>query len=762
MENDRQESQAQSHGEDSIANNSQTIDEVENVTHQKIAKALSKLAVQDGVTKEDSDERSDKEVTSDICDLSKGCVDNTKSQTDKNVEVDPALVEAMRVNRDKLFVRKYEKEMEDQIRNNNVSQWELPLMNTYQRMLVHRIADHYRLGHSLDPTTKQVTLLKKEDTYIPDILVSVLAEHERLSDPVEFPPLLKSLSGQSTPANGATSASSVPGPLAGFRIMRREGANSASRSESSRNGSNTPEDGNNTRKDRKTMTMEEREAAYKEARQRIFGSEEVDEHNSESAEPSTGTTPFQDRKNTGSSRSTTPFNSVGEVVSRQAPSQEESVSPYFPELPSQNAYANHQISTQYPYPNGGWPSLQIAVDGYGRPLQPQHWPPPQQQYAYDPQSAPFLYPYAENTSNSGISSRSTSISTGTEGAGSAHSSTSDPYASGQAGPSNHSTSSLLNSSIMQSRSQSVSPSSPFVPRMQPTSGNNTPGGSYVSPQSATSTPQNAPWTAAYPYYGAVNYSTPASPMDSNRNQHVTSNLYINQNGANGQFFHPAGTSFNAPYPRPPLQGNSAWPNGVPQGTYFGNAPAQQSSQYDPYLGTGRGRGRVSQGSERSLYDPNKPSTPKSASSTSSSRHSLGKSSSAAAMLENGFGHSRMSGSSGMSTPVSSRAITPIGDQARRSSSSNTRNGHPVPSAAGSTGSSSSISSINHPSLPARPNWVTRQNNSSHSTQSTVAESESCNIEKQSNGDEITSSTDDLGGLDIKQTGLNGQDSGGKG
>lgn len=721
----------QQHGPE--VNGNRTINQADDMTHQNIANALSRLSIE----KEKIDKESDE-----VCDQQSTPI-STKEQTEsgqstKNEQVDSALVEAMRVPRDKAFVRKYEKEMEDQIRNLDVIQWELPLMNTYQRMLVHRIADHYGLGHSLDPTTKQVTLVKKESTHIPETLVSILAERERLSDPADFPPLFKSLSGQNTPANG--SASTPSGSQAAVRIMRREGGSNASRSESFRNGSNTPEDGNSTRKDRKNMTMEEREAAYKEARQRIFGSEEAEETNSETTEPSNSGATTLDRRETrniGSSRSTTPFSSASDVTPRKIASHDEHSNVSSSEfIPSQNASVNHQPS-HYPYSNGAWPGVQ--VDAYGRQFQPQAWPPAQQHYAYDPQAAPFPSPYGDNSS---ISSRSTSVSTSTEGAGSGNSSMSEQYISSQAGPSNYGTPSLFNSAMMQSRSQSVSPNSPFVPRTQASSGNSTPGGSYAYPQSATSPPQNAPWGTVHPYYGQLNYSTPASPMDNSRNQYLMTNPYV---GANGQH--------TPSYPRQPIQGNGAWANGAPYGTHF--VPAQQMSQQDPSnMGTGHGRGRVSQGSERGLFDPNKPlkTSSSSSSSTPNNRHSLGKSVSAAAVLENGLGQQRST--SGMSTPISSRAITPSGDQIRRSSSSNTKNGHPI--STGSTSSSSSISSINHPSLPARPNWVTRQSNSSQSIQSNLTESETSSAEKNANGNGTTiSNTDSVVMNESKQADLHG-------
>ncbi|PWN33741.1 uncharacterized protein FA14DRAFT_173499 [Meira miltonrushii] len=743
METEENNLQQQAHVQNPIACDSNDITrQTENGTHQNIAKALSKLSVQNEKVENESNEQS---LPPSASSSSKAQTEDTMNST--NEQVDPALVEAMRVPRDKVFIRKYEKEMEDQIRNTQVIQWELPLMNTYQRMLVHRIADHYGLGHSLDPTTRQVTLVKKESTQIPEVLVSVLAAKERLSDPVDFPPLHNSLSGQSTPASGSTPAQREP--PTGVRIMLREAGSNRS---GSRNGSNTPDDGNGSRKDNKNKTMQEREASYKEARERIFGKEEAKETNSEATERPSSNAPCLDRKdlkNVGLSRSSSPsFSSGSTVTPRKATSHDESGTASSSEYPPQNAPVSH-LPISYPYSTGGWQGMQ--VDAYGRPFQPQAWPPIQAQYAYDPQAPSFPSPYADNAS---ISSRSTSISTSTEGAGSANSSISEQFASPQPGQSNYSTSSLLNSAMMQGRSQSASPISPFVPRTQTSSGNSTPGGSYAYPQSATSPPQSAPWgTTGQPYYGHLNYSTPPSPMDNNRNQYIAANSYVNPNGANGQY--------NPGYLRQSMQGNGAWSHAVPQGTHFGNVPAQQMPQQDPYMGTGRGRGRVSQGSERGLYDPNKPPTPKSASSTSSNRHSLGKSSSAAAVLENGLNQHRMSGSSGMSTPISSRAITPNNDQLRRSSSSNTRNGHPAPPATGSTSSLSSISSINHPSLPARPNWVTRQSGSSQSVQSNVTEIEVSNAES-TNGNGITSNADNAGVTEINRADLNGQETSGKG
>ncbi len=39
-------------------------------------------------------------------------------------------------------------------------------MNSYQRMLLHRLADVFRLVHSLDPYTKAVRLTKQPGSFV--------------------------------------------------------------------------------------------------------------------------------------------------------------------------------------------------------------------------------------------------------------------------------------------------------------------------------------------------------------------------------------------------------------------------------------------------------------------------------------------------------------------------------------------------------------------------------------------------------------------
>ncbi|PWN47049.1 hypothetical protein IE53DRAFT_371793 [Violaceomyces palustris] len=192
--------------------------------------------------------------------------------------LDDTLLGAIRNSRDRVFFMQHEREMAAMVNDSNRHTWELPLMNAYQRLLVHRCADQFQLIHQLDPLTKSVTLTRQACTKLPEVRLSqqalALIEKEFGSSP----------GTPGTPPASASGTSSSQTPPAGFRIMRRDPGSgsrssltqstpvSASNSDSERSEVTGAGSSGRTRlKDRKHMTIEEREAAYKEARERIFG-----------------------------------------------------------------------------------------------------------------------------------------------------------------------------------------------------------------------------------------------------------------------------------------------------------------------------------------------------------------------------------------------------------------------------------------------------------------------------------------------------------
>ncbi|KAL7273984.1 hypothetical protein RUND412_003145 [Rhizina undulata] len=164
-------------------------------------------------------------------------------------EPDQRLLDALETPRDRLFVIKLEQDIVNFIRENNCEIFDLPPINAYHRLLTHKMAEYYRLTHVADATGSSVRLYRGQFARIPPVR---LCERQVAS------------SSRHSPSN-----STVPA----VKIMKR------TRSE---RGTDTPPDQSNSTPKKpssesssgdgssKVTTREEREAAYLEARARIF------------------------------------------------------------------------------------------------------------------------------------------------------------------------------------------------------------------------------------------------------------------------------------------------------------------------------------------------------------------------------------------------------------------------------------------------------------------------------------------------------------
>lgn len=179
---------------------------------------------------------------------------------------DEKLIEALQSPRDRLFVVKIEQDFIDFIKDSRESEYSLPNCNTFYRMLAHRLADYYMLGHVVDSTMTGVKITRTPFCRIP-------------------PPL-------SQMVDATKGADTPPVELPARKIMRREDAKSGTNTASnSQNPSKTTSevdgsDGSNDGKDKGALTREEREARYREARQRIFGAESEEAAAAETSEAS--------------------------------------------------------------------------------------------------------------------------------------------------------------------------------------------------------------------------------------------------------------------------------------------------------------------------------------------------------------------------------------------------------------------------------------------------------------------------------------------
>ncbi|EON62867.1 hypothetical protein W97_02092 [Coniosporium apollinis CBS 100218] len=172
---------------------------------------------------------------------------------------DEKLLEALESPRDRLFVLKTEQDIIDFVNDSKNTSTDLPQCNAFYRMLTHRLADYYDLGHVLDDSLSAVRIFKQ----------TTIA---RLPPP---------LSGISNPPTGANTP---PNLQPARKIMRRgdggknaSGVNTSTNSEGASKATSEAEGsdgGEGEGKSKAALTRQEREAKYNEARLRIFGNVE--------------------------------------------------------------------------------------------------------------------------------------------------------------------------------------------------------------------------------------------------------------------------------------------------------------------------------------------------------------------------------------------------------------------------------------------------------------------------------------------------------
>ncbi|KAG0249514.1 hypothetical protein BG011_009221 [Mortierella polycephala] len=144
--------------------------------------------------------------------------------------LDEFLVNALKNRQDRIFLLKLDREFCNFINNPSQEQLEFPSLNSYYRMVIHRVANYFKIIRHVEPHQKKIVLFKTEHSAIPALRFSDLVEEEE-EQPIKPMILLKRNTGRTS------------------------------------NGVSTPE---TPEPDRKTMTIKEREEAYARARARIF------------------------------------------------------------------------------------------------------------------------------------------------------------------------------------------------------------------------------------------------------------------------------------------------------------------------------------------------------------------------------------------------------------------------------------------------------------------------------------------------------------
>ncbi|KDQ26668.1 hypothetical protein PLEOSDRAFT_1113166 [Pleurotus ostreatus PC15] len=189
-------------------------------------------------------------------------------------DVDPQILEALK-SKDRLYVLKLGELMEGLI-NDRRQRIDLTPSTTYQRLLVHRCSAYYGLRPENDPTTKGISVTYVVESQIPSRRICDLVPAEN-----KFQPAFKIM------ARHTGDRKSKPNSQAGSVTGEDNDSSDIEPSEAGSLGGRSNATGNSGAMN-KRRTIEEREAAYNEARSRIFmGFEEKEKDKDISASSST-------------------------------------------------------------------------------------------------------------------------------------------------------------------------------------------------------------------------------------------------------------------------------------------------------------------------------------------------------------------------------------------------------------------------------------------------------------------------------------------
>lgn len=162
---------------------------------------------------------------------------------------DPKLLEALDSPRDRVWVLKLEQDVFDFVKDAKEASLNLPQCNAYHRMLAHKIADYYMLGHIIDDSASAVRLYKTPNCRIAPPLTGITTPSTAASTPPPTAPLMKILRRGEDAGPAIANGSNIP----------------------SKSASETGES-DDDKKAKLPASREEREARYEAARLRIMGS----------------------------------------------------------------------------------------------------------------------------------------------------------------------------------------------------------------------------------------------------------------------------------------------------------------------------------------------------------------------------------------------------------------------------------------------------------------------------------------------------------
>ncbi|KAG0709323.1 hypothetical protein DFH29DRAFT_887821 [Suillus ampliporus] len=171
-------------------------------------------------------------------------------------DVDPQIIEALK-SKDRIYVLKLGEQMESLINDRNFrARLDLTPTTSYQRLLVHRCSAYYKLAPETDPISKAIGVTLSLDSRIPARRIAALVPAQLSAHPT-----IKIMRRSATD-RGRSKPHSQAGSIAGEDPDLSDVEPSESGSQGGRS--------NATGSSKKHKTIAEREAAYNEARSRIF------------------------------------------------------------------------------------------------------------------------------------------------------------------------------------------------------------------------------------------------------------------------------------------------------------------------------------------------------------------------------------------------------------------------------------------------------------------------------------------------------------
>ncbi|KAI3342195.1 hypothetical protein F4824DRAFT_193354 [Ustulina deusta] len=309
---------------------------------------------------------------------------------------DEKLLEAMKSPKDRLFLLRLEQDVINFVLSSKEPYMDLPPNNSFCRMLTHKLADYYHMTHSFEAVQGSVRIFRTPFCRVPASLASII-ETKADDNPKTPPPVV------------------LP-----KKIMRRgeDGGSGQVSTSASKATSEVGSDGKDkTALAKEKMTREEREEAYKIARERIFGNSsdkpaesgpDNDEANGVSRASSVSA---KDKSNLGKRGKTgkqrrddsESFDSRSQYIKYfAAPQPQMEWSTQLPQFIPTNMPYNGQASQPYQYqipqpyqtPPQGYPTM-IPNNGY-----PQYGSVPT--YPPQPQPLPSRYPSSNGSMGSGF------------------------------------------------------------------------------------------------------------------------------------------------------------------------------------------------------------------------------------------------------------------------------------------------------------------------------------------------------------------------